>query len=73
QASQQINNFFSKISGVLNTENEADQEIIEWLLNKAQTQRIHKLLAEMDRQNKRTERLYAPIQEFVEILNKFFR
>ncbi|MFY2626806.1 AAA family ATPase, partial [Achromobacter dolens] len=36
-------------------------------------QRIHKLLAEMDRQNKRTERLYAPIQEFVEILNKFFR
>lgn len=72
-ASEQINNFFSKISGSLNEEVESEQAIIEWLLNKAQIQRIHKLLAEMDRQNKRAERLYAPIQEFVDILNRFFQ
>lgn len=72
-ASEQINYFFSKISTPLNEESNSNQAIVEWLLNKAQIQRIHNLLAEMDRQNKRAERLYAPIQEFVNILNRFFQ
>lgn len=74
KATTQINNFFSKITEVTN-EASKDQEkrVIELMLNRAQLQRIQKLLAEMDRQKKAAERQYAPISEFLSSLNKFLK
>lgn len=39
----------------------------------AQIRRIRKVLAEMDRQKKSAEKFFAPIKEFCDTLNEFFR
>lgn len=73
--STKINLFFSKITEALNVASGADKDAgisIEWLLNKAQVQRIYHLLAEMDRQKKAAEKQYRPIAEFLDSLNRFF-
>lgn len=74
QAANQINNFFSKITDVVaNNEHDQEKRILELMLNRAQLQRIQKMLAEMDRQKKAAERQYAPISDFLKSLNLFLR
>lgn len=74
KASSQIGGFFSRISDILNDAagKKNDALHLELLLNKAQIQRIHKILAEMDRQKKMAERYYAPIKSVTDALNEFF-
>ena len=73
RASQQISRFFSRISRILENNSETGDALsIELLLNKAQIQRIIKILAEMDRQKKQSEKYYAPIKEIIDTLNEFF-
>ena len=74
QATAQINNFFSKISEVVQSEDkDANKRLIEVILNRAQLQRIQKMLAEMDRQKKSAEKQFAPISEFLSSLNLFLK
>ncbi|HCL4053595.1 TPA: AAA family ATPase [Pseudomonas aeruginosa] len=75
KVSNQIDKFFSKVTEVLHKYNAEDQDSLafEWLLNMAQVKRIHKFLAEMERQKSRAARIYAPIQDFVNTMNEFFR
>ncbi|NIJ67651.1 ATP-binding protein [Xanthomonas sp. 60] len=70
-AELQINRFFSKIQAVLEESNAGVN--IEWLMNKSQILRIHKLLAEMDKQKKQAERFYEPVKNFLESINGFLR
>lgn len=73
RANNQISNFFSRISDILEKNSRAENAVnIELLLNKAQIQRIMKILAEMDRQKKQSEKYYAPIKEITDTLNEFF-
>lgn len=68
-AEMQINKFFSKIQSVL--AKSGDGVDVEWLMNKSQLLRIHKLLAEMDKQKKQAERFYEPIKNFISSVNSF--
>ena len=74
KAETQINNLFLKITEVIDEKsNDANKRSIELLLNKVQIQRIQNLLVEMDRQKKAAEHHYAPISEFLNSLNLFFK
>jgi predicted ATPase len=69
-----IEKFFEKMVGVVDKDNGlADSWSLEWLLNMAQIRRIQKVLAEMDRQKKAAEKFYAPIREFCDTINEFFK
>ena len=74
KASDQINTFFSRISQISNGAQGIDRDAfhIELLLNKAQIQRMHKILEEMDRQKKNAEKHYAPIKAITDSVNEFF-
>ncbi|MDH0133549.1 ATP-binding protein [Pseudomonas asiatica] len=74
KTSQQIEKFFEKMDGIAKpTEERSDVWSLEWLINMAQIRRIQHVLAEMDRQKKSAEKFFAPIKEFCETLNEFFR
>ncbi|WP_158248922.1 MULTISPECIES: AAA family ATPase [unclassified Pseudomonas] len=69
-----IEKFFEKMVDVAVNDNESGGAwSLEWLLNMAQIRRIQKVLAEMDRQKRSAERFYAPIKEFCDTINEFFR
>jgi len=73
RANRQISNFFTRISHILEQSSSKGNAVnIELLLNKAQIQRIMKILAEMDRQKKQSEKYFAPIREITDTLNEFF-
>lgn len=73
RANKKISNFFTRISQILEQNSSKENAVsIELLLNKAQIQRIMKILAEMDRQKKQSEKYFSPIREIVDTLNEFF-
>lgn len=70
----QIEKFFEKMDLIAKpSEERSDAWSLEWLINMAQIRRIQKVLAEMDRQKKSAEKFFAPIKEFCDTLNEFFR
>lgn len=74
KVSNQISTFFKKVEEILSRQstNESNDSLsIEWLLNISQIQRIRKVLEEIDRQKKISERIYSPIKEFKETMNDF--
>lgn len=82
KVSNQISTFFSKVEEILSRQNSNDSNdgndgndnlSIEWLLNISQIQRIRKVLEEIDRQKKISEKIYSPIKEFKETMNEFLR
>ncbi|QHB69911.1 AAA family ATPase [Stenotrophomonas sp. 364] len=70
-AEKQISEFFSKMQAVL--EQSRGAASIEWLMNRSQIKRIHKLLEEMERQKTQAERFYVPIENFLDGINSFLR
>lgn len=74
--SHQIDQFFQQITAIFSEETFQRKGhsgfSIELLMNKVQIQRFHKILAEMDRQKKNAEKVYAPIRSFVDSMNRFF-
>jgi predicted ATPase len=70
--SEQIDQFFRRITAIFTDETPRNSFSIELLMNKVQIQRFHKILAELDRQKKNAERVYAPIRRFVDSMNRFF-
>lgn len=74
KTSTQIEKFFHKMSVLAGASKSKDEGWgLEWLLNMAQIRRIQKVLEEMDRQKKSAEKFYAPIKEFCDTINDFFR
>lgn len=70
----QIEKFFEKMDLIVRPSKErGDAWSLEWLMNMAQIRRIQNVLAEMDRQKKSAEKFFAPIKEFCDTLNEFFR
>lgn len=74
--SDQIDQFFAQITEIFSEETFRRKGhsgfSIELLMNKVQIQRFHKILAEMDRQKRIAEKVYAPIRSFVDSMNRFF-
>ncbi|MGY2957573.1 putative ATP-binding protein involved in virulence [Pseudomonas sp. TE6349] len=74
KTASQIEKFFEKMDSIVtHFKKFNDAWSLEWLLNMAQIRRIQKVLAEMDRQKKSAERFFAPIKEFSDTINEFFR
>jgi predicted ATPase len=74
RTSIQLEKFFEKMAGIVGPAKErSDAWSLEWLINMAQIRRIQKVLAEMDRQKKSAEKFYAPIKEFCDTINEFFK
>jgi len=69
----QIDRFFEKLSNAyVSTDEEQEISLVEWLLNKAQIQRIDAILREMDRNKKNAAAIFAPIAAFIGAANFFF-
>jgi predicted ATP-binding protein involved in virulence len=69
----QIDRFFEKLSNAYaSTDEEQEIGLVEWLLNKAQIQRIDAILREMERNKKNAAAIFAPIDEFIGAANFFF-
>ncbi|MCO3257271.1 hypothetical protein FA212_20465 [Pseudomonas aeruginosa] len=71
----QISEFFSKMSLVVNAPGGRDPRegwSLEWFMNMAQIKRIRAILSEIDRQKRMAERHFAPIKEFLTVVNRFF-
>ncbi|WP_433861241.1 AAA family ATPase [Pseudomonas thivervalensis] len=76
KAITQISEFFSKMALVVNRPGGRDPGegwSLEWFMNMAQIKRIRAILSEIDRQKKMAERHYAPIKEFLMVVNRFFQ
>jgi predicted ATPase len=73
KAVAQMDKFFSKMSEVVYSKESSSYFSVEWICNMAQIQRMRRILTEMDRQKKAAEKFYAPIKEFCETMNRFFR
>lgn len=74
EVTRQIEGFFKNLERAYASvqDKEKPSVMIEWLLNKAQIQRIHEILKELDTNKKRAAALYKPINEFIEVANFFF-
>ena len=69
----QIDKFFEKLKSAYDsTEDQQEVGLVEWLLNKAQIQRIDAILKEMDRNKKNAATIFAPIAAFINTANFFF-
>lgn len=46
---------------------------IEWLLNKAQVDRIFELIEIIDKNKSKVDKLFSPINTFIELMNSFYK
>ncbi len=73
--SEEVGQFFSKLNDLYESTGNPDQENrfpVEWLLNKAQIERVSDLIEIIDENRARVERLYAPMSKFLNIVNSFY-
>ncbi|WP_267412345.1 AAA family ATPase [Pantoea sp. GM_Pan_4] len=66
-----IESFFDKIENLFNNLRNDKGLSIEWLLNKAQIDRISDILEVIDEYNDKTEKMYKPISNFLRAVNSF--
>ncbi|MBN7122639.1 hypothetical protein BSU01_13110 [Erwinia billingiae] len=66
-----IEKFFDKLEHLFNELSHEKGFSIEWLLNKAQIDRISDILEVIDEYNDKTEKMYKPISNFLHAINSF--
>lgn len=70
----ELDKFFEKITGLFTQLNEMDKGLsIEWLLNKAQVERMAKIVEIIDEHNSKVDGHFKPISEFVNTINYFYK
>ncbi|MEE4404705.1 AAA family ATPase [Enterobacter mori] len=67
-----IGKFFDQIERLFQNLSQSESLSIEWLLNKAQIDRISEILEVIDEYNEKTEKMYRPINNFLQVMNSFF-
>ncbi|MDM3526769.1 MULTISPECIES: AAA family ATPase [Citrobacter] len=67
-----IGKFFDQIEKLFQNLSQSESLSIEWLLNKAQIDRISEILEVIDDYNEKTEKMYRPINNFLQVMNSFF-
>ncbi|MGC1061509.1 AAA family ATPase [Pantoea agglomerans] len=67
-----INSFFDQVERLFQNLSQSESLSIEWLLNKAQIDRISEILEVIDDYNEKTEKMYRPINNFLHVMNSFF-
>lgn len=66
-----INGFFNQIEKLFDELSKEKGLSIEWLLNKVQIDRISDILEVIDEYNEKTEKIYKPINNFLQAINSF--
>ncbi|HEJ7645751.1 AAA family ATPase [Klebsiella oxytoca] len=67
-----INKFFDQVERLFQNLSQSESLSIEWLMNKAQIDRISDILEVIDDYNEKTEKMYRPINNFLQVMNSFF-
>lgn len=72
--SDEVDSFFDKLTDLFESLQESKDGIsIEWLLNKAQVERMSKIVEIIDEHKSKTDRLFKPINNFLAIVNNFYQ
>lgn len=74
---QKLKPFFDKLETLIDTikpsENEKTGVSIEWLINRAQVDKLAQLVEIIDDYNNKTNKAFKPIRKFIEIINSFIK
>ncbi|EOV0084901.1 AAA family ATPase [Vibrio parahaemolyticus] len=69
----EVDKFFNKITDLFEQLQSMDKGLsVEWLLNKAQIERMSKLVEIIDEHNTKIENLFNPINNFINTINSFY-
>jgi predicted ATP-binding protein involved in virulence len=73
--SNKLNIFFDRINQIFEPSNDGKSKdlTIEWLLNKAQVDKLVKIVAIIDEYNNTISDTFRPVNKFLNIINKFFK
>ncbi len=70
----ELDKFFEKITSLFSQLKEMDKGLsIEWLLNKAQVERMSKIVEIIDEHNSKVDNHFKPINEFINTINYFYK
>jgi predicted ATP-binding protein involved in virulence len=74
---QKLKPFFDKLETLIDSikpsENEKTGVSIEWLINRAQVDKLAQLVEIIDDFNNKTNKAFKPIRKFIEIINSFIK
>jgi predicted ATPase len=72
--SKEVDSFFQKLTDLFETIQKTKEGVsVEWLLNKAQVERMSKIVEIIDEHKSKVDNLYKPINEFLSVVNSFYR
>jgi predicted ATPase len=71
---QSVDDFFEKMSALFEKLSTMDKGLsVEWLLNKAQVDRISKIVEIIDEHKSKQDSLFKPINDFISTVNSFYQ
>lgn len=72
--STQVDNFFHQLTSLFEELSSSDKDLnIEWLLNKAQIDRMSRIVEIIDEHKSYIDDLFEPVNRFVSMMNDFYR
>lgn len=75
--SNEVNNFFSEITKLFDIFQNMDKNkngvVVEWLLNKAQIERMFSIVEIIDEHKSKIDRYYKPINDFIKTINNYYK
>lgn len=72
--SDEVDNFFNKITELFESVQKTKEGIsVEWLLNKAQVERMSKIVEIIDEHKSKIDKLFKPINDFIGVVNSFYK
>lgn len=70
----EVDKFFSKITSLFGQLSNMDKGLsLEWLLNKAQVERMSKIVEIIDEHNSKVDSYFKPINYFITTINSFYK
>ncbi|WP_162714413.1 AAA family ATPase [Pseudomonas putida] len=74
KVSSEVDNFFSRLTTLAEQlQGNDDKFSIEWLLNKAQIDRMAKIVDIIDDHKSKVDQLFNPIKSFLKVVNEFYK
>jgi predicted ATP-binding protein involved in virulence len=72
--SNEVDKFFNEITSLFEQLDQTEEDInIEWLLNKAQIERMSRIVEAIDEHKSKIDKLFEPINKFLETVNCFYK
>lgn len=72
--SKEVDTFFQKITDLFESVQQTKEGVsVEWLLNKAQVERMSKIVEIIDEHKSKVDKLFKPINDFLSVINSFYQ